>query len=440
MRIWVTAGLLSLQATLSQAADLPSAVTHADFPQHDPLMVELGRDLFFDPILSGNKNIACATCHHPTLGTSDGMSLGLGEGAQKLGPDRTSEAGNEPKDRIPRNAPALFNLGAYEFTVMFHDGRVQVDQDKSFGFLMPANAALERPVPSALAAQAHMPPTSHDEMAGHDDENDIARAVSAGKLRGEGGVWDLLCKRIEAIPEYKARFAEVIGSDRPLHFTDIAKALAAFESFEFQSINSPFDHYLRGDKTALTPDQMAGMEIFYGKGNCVSCHSGPFQTDHGFHAIGLPQLGPGKEEGSYADKGRKAITGRDEDRYRFRTPSLRNVTLTAPYGHNGAYSELEAMVRHHLNPLRSLGNYDPAQARLHDVSMEKDDWGAMADFDEVMRIAEATEIAPVDLTEAEIAQLMAFLGALTDPEAGKGRLGVPDSVPSGLAMDLVNTH
>lgn len=439
MRFWVTAGFLSLQATLSLAAELPDAVTHASFPETDAFLVELGRDLFFDPILSGNKNIACATCHHPTLGTSDGMSLGLGEGAHNLGADRVSDAGNMPPGRIPRNAPALFNLGAYEFTVMFHDGRVQADEMATFGIKMPADATLERPLASALAAQALMPPTSHDEMAGHEDENEISRAVSAGNLRGKDGVWDLLCKRIEAIPSYKQRFTQIIGKDRPLHFTDVARAIAEFETFEFQSINSPFDRYLRGEKTALKREQRLGMELFYGKGKCADCHSGAFQTDHGFHAIGLPQLGPGKESGSYADKGRIAVTGEDADRYRFRTPSLRNVTLTAPYGHNGAYSDLEAMVRHHLNPIRALGNYDPSQARLHDLPVKQDDWGAMADFNEVMRIAEATEIEPVSLSDREIGHLMRFLEALTDPAAGKGRLGVPDAVPSGLAIDPV-TH
>jgi cytochrome c peroxidase len=177
--------------------------------------------------------------------------------------------------------------------------------------------------------------------------------------------------------------------------------------------------------------------VFYGEGQCATCHSGPFQTDHSFHAIGLPQLGPGKEAGSYADKGRIAVTGAPEDRYRFRTPSLRNVTLTAPYGHNGAYAELEAMVRHHLRPIRSLAQYDRNQARLHDVALNTDDWGAMSDMDEVMRIAEATEIMPVDLSDQQVRDLLAFLAALTDPAAVTGRLGAPTMVPSGLPLDTL---
>ena len=438
MRLWVTATVLSLQASLSQAGDLPSAVTQADFPPTDPLLVEIGRDLFFDPILSGNKNIACATCHHPALASGDNMSLGLGEGAVALGEKRHAEDGTIMHSRIPRNAPPLFNLGAYEFTTMFHDGRVQVDPEADFGIKMPAEAALERPVPSALAAQALMPPTSHDEMAGQGDENEIAVAAAQKKFRGEGGVWDLLCQRIEAIPAYADRFKLVIGSNRDLHITDIARAIAEFETFEFQAINSPFDRYLRGETDALSPDQVAGMELFFGAANCASCHAGKFQTDHSFHAIGLPQLGPGKEEGGYADRGRLAVTGADADRYRFRTPSLRNVAVTAPYGHNGAYASLEMMVRHHLDPIAALTSYDRAQARLPDTGIAANDWAAMDDQDEVLRIAEATEIAPVSLTDREIAQLLAFLDSLTDPQARTGRMGVPDRVPSGLPVDIVN--
>jgi cytochrome c peroxidase len=95
------------------------------------------------------------------------------------------------------------------------------------------------------------------------------------------------------------------------------------------------------------------------------------------------------------------------------------------------------MVRHHLAPIRSLAGYDRSQARLHALP-DAPDWRAMEDFDEVLRIAEATEIAPVSLSEDEITALLAFLGALTDPQARRGRLGAPSSVPSGLPMDRLN--
>ena len=183
----------------------------------------------------------------------------------------------------------------------------------------------------------------------------------------------------------------------------------------------------------MTEEQLAGMDLFYGKARCSTCHSGTFQTDHNFHAIGLPQIGPGKDD--YAsDAGRGMITGEEDDIYRFRTTTLRNVSMTGPYGHNGAYANLEDIVRHHLNAVQGLASYDRSKAVLAD-DLAADDWKAMDDFDEVLRIAEAIEISDVALVEDEIAKVMSFLGALTDEGAGKRGLGTPNSVPSGLPMD-----
>lgn len=105
---------------------LPDPITDADYMAVTPAEAELGQLLFFDPILSGNDNISCSTCHHPRLGTSDGLSLGMGEGGIGLAPNRVANPDNLPEDRIPRNAPVLYNLGAREYTVMFHDGRVEM--------------------------------------------------------------------------------------------------------------------------------------------------------------------------------------------------------------------------------------------------------------------------------------------------------------------------
>ena len=174
MRKWVTVGILSLQAVLSQAAETPNPVTHSGFPSDPMSTILLGRDLFYDPILSGNRNIACATCHHAILGSGDGVALAVGEGGAGLGPARHGQADYAARAHVPRNAPALFNLGAAEFTILFHDGRVARDPAARMGFAMPAGATLERPLPSTLAAQALMPVTSPEEMAGAPGENDIA--------------------------------------------------------------------------------------------------------------------------------------------------------------------------------------------------------------------------------------------------------------------------
>ena len=439
MRSFITASILAVTGSISAAADLPNPIDPSDFPSLDTEIVALGRQLFYDPVLSGNDNIACATCHHPALGTGDAMSLSIGEGGLGLGRLREVVNGNEPKKRIPRNAPSLFNLGAREFTVMFHDGRVEIDRNAMYGIRMPEGRTLERPVPSALAAQNILPILSHDEMVGHPGENPIADALEAENVLGPTGAWALIAAKVEAVPEYRMAFDWIIGKDTPVHITDIGTALSQFITYEFRATDSPFDMMLSGTADAMTPQQTAGMDLFYGKGNCSSCHSGKFQTDHRFHAIGLPQFGPGKDvEGyPYADQGRGAVSGTKEDNYRFRTPSLRNVTLTGPYGHNGAYSDLRAMVEHHLDPFEGLGNYDRNQATLHDLN-GTEDWEPMEDLAEVLRIAMAAEIEPVELTSAEIDQLMAFLDALEDPISRYGRLGVPDRVPSELPLDPIS--
>jgi len=123
----ITVTSLVFLTTTAVAADLPRAITDGDYMSVDPLEARLGQLLFYDQILSGNRNTSCATCHHPRFATSDGLSLGLGEGGIGLGPERTPDPDNLPEQRVPRNAPALFNLGAHEFTVMSHDGRIEAD-------------------------------------------------------------------------------------------------------------------------------------------------------------------------------------------------------------------------------------------------------------------------------------------------------------------------
>ena len=297
----------------------------------------------------------------------------------------------------------MFKLGAKAYTVMFHDGRTSNDRHAMFGIRMPEGGTLERPVVSALAAQIILPILSPDEMSGHLGENEVADAVAAERIMGDGGAWDILTKRVDSIPEYRQRFEALGSSD--IHITDIGTALSAFIGSEFHATESPFDQYLQSEDT-MTEEQLAGMDLFYGKARCSTCHSGTFQTNHNFHAIGLPQIGPGKDD--YAsDAGHGMITGEEEDMYRFRTPTLRNVSMTGPYGHNGAYANLEDIVRHHLNAVQGLASYDRSKAVLAD-DLAADDWKAMDDFDEVLHIAEAIEISDFALVEDEIAKIMSF--------------------------------
>jgi cytochrome c peroxidase len=412
---------------------LPKA--DADFPKLNMTEVRLGQLLFYDPILSGNKTVSCATCHHPRFGTSDGLSLGLGDGAIGLGPDRQVDPLNLPEQRIPRNAPALFNLGASEFSVLFHDGRLEADPSEPGGFRTPLGSDMETGFDSVLSAQTMFPVLSPDEMAGHYSENDVAQAVRQGFFTGPNGAWDILTKRVEAIPTYDTGFREVLGSEKQLHFANISNAIAAFMAFEWRADNSPFDQHLK-TKASLSADQVAGMELFYGHAGCSECHSGQFQTDHSFHAIGMPQIGPGKAarfERHAKDEGRMRVTGEQKDAYAFRTPSLRNVTHTAPYGHAGTFTTLEDVVKHHSDPRKSLVGYDGRSAILPYLN-GADDFTTTKNTQEQNNILAAMNFKAVQLSQSQIDALVAFLGALTDEQAINGRLGIPKSVPSGLPI------
>lgn len=422
-------GLFVASTDTATALDLGDRPVFAD-PDFD--RVELGHLLFYDPILSGNRNISCATCHHPDLGTSDALSLGIGEGGFGLGAERTFDPMNTPEQRIPRNAPGLWNLGATEFTTFFHDGRLEADPAHPNGFRTPLGTHMRPGFQSALAAQAMFPVLSPDEMAGHYSENEISKAVRLGLLTQQGGAWDLIAARVAAVPEYQRRFND-IKPDGDITFAAIANVIADFIAFEWRADNSPFDRAMRGEGE-LSDEAQVGMSLFYGKAGCSSCHSGWFQTDHKFHSIALPQIGPGKAarfENHVRDDGRLRVTGRPDDAFAFRTPSLRNVTLTAPYGHNGAFERLEDIVRHHLDPETSLQHYAIDMAFLPDFP-GSDDHAPLRDQSHKDAIAQSNSLTKVDLTDREFDTLLSFLESLEDPAQ---RLGVPAQVPSGLPLD-----
>ncbi len=402
------------------------------FAVSDPERVKLGQLLFYDPILSGNRNISCATCHHPKFGTSDGVSLSIGEGGIGLGPDRHIGASNIPEQRVPRNSPGLWNLGAGEFTAFFHDGRLETDLSQPHGIRTPLGSEMTRGFASALAAQAMFPVLSPDEMAGHYSENDVSRAVRMGLITGADGAWDMIAGRVASVPEYAAAF-DTIAPGRTIAFTDIANVIADFIAFEWRADNSAFDIALTGG-AKLPRDAARGMALFYGGAGCSDCHSGWLQTDHRYHAIAVPQFGPGKAarfETHSRDEGRKRVTGESDDIFRFRTPSLRNVTLTPPYGHTGAYATLEDMIRHHLAPVQSLQSYRVGSAILPELPGATDS-DVMTSPSDLSAIAAANELRLPALSDAQISDLIAFLHAL---EAQNERLGTPARVPSGLALE-----
>ncbi len=427
------------------SAILPPPLVDADYYENgvfDPDKVELGRLLFFDKILSGNRNISCGTCHHALTATGDGLSLPSGEGARGLGVTRDTGSDLDAiHERVPRNAPAIFNLGLRAFEVMFHDGRLAVDPSQPSGFFSPAGDDLPVGVlDNVLAAQAMFPVTSGTEMAGQPGENSIADAAAAGDLAGPDGVWEQLAERLRAIPEYVDRFLAVfpeLGGAADITYAHAANAIAAFEASAWRADDTRFDRFLRGDRSALSANERQGMRLFYGRADCASCHSGALMTDLDFHAVAMPQIGPGKGDGpmTLEDFGRARVTGEPSDMLAFRTPALRNVALTGPWGHAGSYDSLRAAVEHHLDPIEGLYGYDPLQAVLPSRDdLDVLDFVVMGDAEAMGRIADACELEPNPLSAEEVDRLMDFLYALTDLRSIDLRIDVPRRVPSGLPI------
>jgi len=418
---------------------LPPALTEPDFLPHDENRAALGRLLFYDPILSGNRNISCGTCHHHDLASADALPLGVGEGGEGIGMARSTGAGITRIDRrVPRNAPALFNLGHRDIRVLFHDGRLSIGDLYGNGFNSPAEEYLPKGLNHIVAAQAAFPVTSQTEMAGRPKEN----AVAGARNDRIDHVWPILADRVRATAGYEALFAAAFSDvDRSadITFTHIANAIGDFVISEWRSFDSPFDRYLAGDAGALTEEARLGMAVFFGKGRCATCHSGPLFTDQDFHALALPQFGPGRTRPFDLlprDVGRMGETDRIEDAYRFRTPSLRNAALTAPYGHNGAYASLEGIIRHHLDPQGAFDRWQPGNVALPEsATLAPADFLALQDRRERQRVRAAVDIVPVALNDREVGQLVAFIKALSGGASVKGRLGRPMAVPSGLPVD-----
>jgi cytochrome c peroxidase len=191
-----------------------------------------------------------------------------------------------------------------------------------------------------------------------------------------GETLENVVRKLNAIPGYKQQFQEVFKTDAT---TDgIAKAIAAFER-TIVSGPSPYDRAAAGDKNALSAEALRGMQIFNGKGACVTCHSGPLFSDQSFHNIGVGMNAP------EPDIGREAVTKDPKDRGKFKTPGLRNVANTYPYMHDGKTPTLEAVVEFYNTGGIANPNLDPL-------------------------------IKPLGLNDAEKKDLVAFLKALTGPE------------------------
>jgi cytochrome c peroxidase len=421
----------SIDAELRQAiSQTYGVVPIAALPAQDPAQVALGRALFFDKILSGNKDIACATCHLPQQHLQDGLSLAIGTGGSGEGPARTLGAGRQFHQR---SAPSLLNDGLGLFYV-FADGRVA--GFRTGPFQTPAGAALPANLPNILAAQAMFPVLDRQEMRG--DSGDVDSLGAPNELAQFGDsqlveIWHGVMQRLLAIPEYVTLFhAAFPGTpDNQLGFQHAASAIAAFERQEFTKTNTPFDHYLAREDQALTATEKRGALLFFGKARCASCHNGPLLGAQGFANTGAPQLGPGMGSAAPLDLGRAELPNNDFYKFAFRIAPLRNVELTAPYFHDGVYPTLEAVVRHYNDVPTALRTYDMTQVA---PDLRPLYHGGDAVTSQILATLDFRLQQPLKLTTAEVSDLVAFLKSLTDPAARDLAPIVPVRVPSGLSV------
>ncbi len=281
---------------------LPDAIA-----QPDPSKVELGRLLFWDPILSGDQDIACASCHLPEFGYGDGIARSIGVGGVGAGPARVvGHTGT-----VPRNAPTVLNTAWNGITEL--------------GFFDPELAPMFWDVRTqSLAQQALEPIRSQQEMRG---ENFTIEEMEIEVLN-----------RLNANSDYQSRFLSAYGSEE-ITLTLLGSALADFQT-TLVANNAPFDRWMRGDTNAMSAAQIQGMEEFVDTG-CADCHSGPLFSDFETHVLGVPEAAgldtPDNGDGNFG----------------FRTPSLRQLAFTAPYFHGGQESSLNDVIDFYDNPGQS---------------------------------------------------------------------------------------
>ena len=353
---------------------------------YGPRKVALGRLLFSDPILGGERDVACGTCHMAGRAFVDGRQFGAGVSGVGLGEDRTlssSSISGDPISAEPRNVMTILNTA---FNA--DEGGLPTP----FGFFAVDGKA------RGLEELVTIPIDNQVEMRGDAYPEEVAL--------------DSVVARLRAIPEYVRLFEQAFpemqtGDAAVVDGSTYSRALAAYAR-ELVTRNSPYDRYVTGEEDALTDEQKSGLELFFTKAKCSACHTGPMFSDYRFIVQGVPQVGSGKGAGD--DFGREEFTGDPADRYAFRTLTLRNVALTAPYMHDGVFETLDEVVRFYN---------DGAQPRHPLVT------------DDVM---DPILVEPLGLSDAEIDAIVAFMEALTDPGTflDPFLLTVPGQVPSGL--------
>lgn len=316
---------------------------------------QLGARLFTGVELSGPQNIACVHCHHPRFGTADAIPFSIGEGGNGIATFRQQAMGGVTK----RHSPHLINLGYDDIKFMFWDGRVHRSAN---GILTTPEAALNGKNPqlknvvdtitSSLSAQAIFPIANKLEMMG-ETGNKIADAGSTV------AAWSAVVKRLfegssssDFIPLFKNAFPNVVD----FNIGHVGEAIAAFIGGQFNLVDTPYDRYLKGDVNAMTESEKKGLIVFAGRGKCIKCHNGRHLSNFEFKTVGTPQLNSDQYKAPY-DQGRYEVTGIKSDLFKFKTPTLRNISMTAPFMHNGVFNTLEEVIEHYNDPKLSLDSF-----------------------------------------------------------------------------------
>ncbi len=317
-------------------------------PKNNPITaqkVELGKLLFFDPILSGNKDVACATCHHPSNGFAESRDLSIGVNGQGFGSSRAFLSNNSIPI-VKKNAHTILNsafngmdsLGHYEpdSAAMFWDLRVK-----------------------SLEAQALEPIKAMEEMRGLEySEDEILEEVVKRLLNNE---------------TYRSLFSDAFPEEEESIKTgNIAKAIAAYERTILGN-KSRFDKYKRGDRNALSESEKDGLKKFVEVG-CANCHNGPMFSDYKIHVLGIPDNSKLEER----DLGFEEGNG-------FRTPTLRNLRFTFPYMHNGSLKSVKEILEFYedisqgksRNPNVAVSDIDPLAKAL---TIRVKDFGPITNF------------------------------------------------------------
>lgn len=290
--IRVARGILRTESVLPIAAPVEPINNRGESSR-----VELGYQLFFDPVLSGDRTTSCASCHHPDYGMADGLPRGVGAGGNGYGQQRAG-TGHE----LQRNTPSVFNT-AFN-SLQFWDGRA-----------------------ATLEEQALVPIFAEDEM----NQTSVAE----------------LLRRLRAIPRYRELFASAFGLNsnldgREITLPNVTRALAAFER-KLNITETAYDRFVRGDDSHLSTSQLRGMVVFFGQGQCAVCHIPPHFHDGVLASTGVPVS---LEKGAPldTDPGFGTVIRRRDAFGQFKTPGLRNISRTAPYMHNGIFRTLEDIV------------------------------------------------------------------------------------------------